>query len=239
MECIVTEPWMLDILDGLLKRTEGAFIDVGVNVGQTLVKMKSLSIDRQYIGFEPNPACLYYVGELIKQNKFTACTIMPVGLYNQDQVLCLNLYSDDSVDSSASMIKGFRSGNQIRNKIYVPAFRFESIAGLVDFDGIAIVKIDVEGAELEVIQSLLDLIRDCRPIVLIEILPVYTAENLSRLDRQQSIESIFHSLDYIFHRVEKNRGALSSLTKIDEIGIHSDLSQCDYLLAPREFEVRL
>src|SRR5262245_40272959 len=70
MECDITEPWMLEILDGLLARTKGAFIDVGVNVGQTLVKVKSISIDRSYIGFEPNPACLYYVGELIKQNQF-------------------------------------------------------------------------------------------------------------------------------------------------------------------------
>jgi len=239
MECGITEPWMLDILDDLLKRTEGAFIDVGVNVGQTLLKVKSLSIDRQYIGFEPNPACLYYVGELIRENKFTACTIIPFGLYNQDQVLCLDLYSDNSADSSASMIKGFRSKNEIRNKIYVPAFRFDSIANIFDFNSISIVKIDVEGAELEVIQGLLDLIRDYRPIVLIEILPVYTAENLSRLDRQQSIEAIFHSLDYIFHRVEKNQGVLSSLKKIDKIGIHSDLNKCDYLLAPREFHVKL
>ena len=239
MECGITEQWMLEVLGVFLNRTEGAFIDVGVNVGQTLVKVKALSVDRQYIGFEPNPACLYYVDELIKHNQFTSCTIIPAGLYSQDQILSLDLYSDDSADSSASIIRSFRSESQIRNKIYVPVFRFESIASIVDFKGISIIKIDVEGAELEVIQSLIKLINAFRPVMLIEILPVYNAENLVRLDRQLSIEAIFASLDYILHRIEKNGELLSSITQISSIGIHSDINQCDYLMAPKELEVKL
>ena len=41
IRCEITEPWMIELLAMLLKEKEGAFFDVGVNVGQTLVKLKS------------------------------------------------------------------------------------------------------------------------------------------------------------------------------------------------------
>ena len=51
IRCKITEPWMIELLAMLLKEKEGAFIDVGVNVGQTLIKLKSIDINRKYIGF--------------------------------------------------------------------------------------------------------------------------------------------------------------------------------------------
>ena len=41
------------------------FIDVGVNVGQTLLKLKSISSEINYLGFEPNPNCVNYLKNLI------------------------------------------------------------------------------------------------------------------------------------------------------------------------------
>ena len=65
-----TELWMIDILKILLFLKDGVFIDIGANIGQTLIKLKCVNPDTQYFGFEPNPSCVFYMRELIKKGTF-------------------------------------------------------------------------------------------------------------------------------------------------------------------------
>ena len=214
--CNVTEPWLTDLLGKVLQEQNGAFLDVGVNVGQTLVKLKALDPNRKYIGFEPNPVCVYYVQELIKENSFENCTLFPVGLFIEDCVLPLDLFSDYVASSTASLINKFRPDHRVHSRILVPVFRFDSLAKLVDFKSVGIIKIDVEGAELEVVQSILELIRRDKPIILIEILPVYSEENAFRKNRQDKLEQIFTDTGYIIIRVEKTNTDNYSLLRCVE-----------------------
>jgi len=240
LSCNLTETWMLSLLENLLKEKEGAFLDIGVNLGQTLIKVKGLESMREYIGFEPNPVCVFYVKELIKNNKFENCTIVPVGLFTEDNVLSLECISNSEVDSSASLIKDFRPGHVIYHKILVPVFRFQSIANVLNIDKVGIVKIDVEGAELEVVKSLYQTFQDYRPIIVLEVLPVYSDENIMRKQRQEELEQIFSELDYVFFIVEKMvMDTFMSLRRIPKIGVHSNLNQCDYVVVPNELVARI
>ncbi len=233
--CEVSEPWMISLLGKVLQGQNGAFLDVGVNVGQTLVKVKALDPNREYIGFEPNPVCVSYIQELIKANDFKNCTLFPIGLFTEDCILSLDLFSDDTTDSSASLIGNFRPSIEIRSRIFVPVFRFDSVAKLMKNERIGIVKIDVEGAELEVVKSLSNVIVRDKPIILIEVLPVYTEENNSRKNRQDELEQIFAEAGYAILRVDKtSANALSGLRHIEKIGIHSDVTQCDYVIVPND-----
>ena len=233
--CKASEPWLTSLLSKVFQEKHGAFIDVGVNLGQTLIKVKALDPDRRYIGFEPNPTCVFYVGELIKENKFQNCTLFPIGLFTEDCVLSLELFSDDLTDSSASLIDNIRPTNKVHSRIFVPVFRFDSIASLLNDDSIDIVKIDVEGAELEVVKSLLELMVHKKPIILIEVLPVYSDENTFRKARQEKLEQIFTDTGYAILRVEKtNANDYLGLKRVEKFGIHSDLNQCDYVIAPIE-----
>lgn len=65
------EGWMDDILILLARKiTSGTFIDVGVNIGQTLIKVKnSFNSSINYLGFEPNPNCVNYCYKLIAKKK--------------------------------------------------------------------------------------------------------------------------------------------------------------------------
>jgi hypothetical protein len=54
----ISEPWMIDLLKIILPIEKERFIDVGVNIGQTLLKLRSISDNIDYIGFEPNPVCI-------------------------------------------------------------------------------------------------------------------------------------------------------------------------------------
>ena len=53
------------MLENLLKKKNGAYLDIGVNIGQTLMKLKSVNPKIEYIGFEPNATCVHYVNKLI------------------------------------------------------------------------------------------------------------------------------------------------------------------------------
>ncbi len=66
----MTEMWMVEVLKRLLPLKPGTFIDVGANIGQTLLKLRAVSQSTPYLGFEPNPACAAYMQELILANNF-------------------------------------------------------------------------------------------------------------------------------------------------------------------------
>jgi FkbM family methyltransferase len=238
--CPYTEPWMTGLLDKLLKEQPGAILDVGVNVGQTLIKVKALDRQRQYIGFEPNPVCVFYVQELIKRNQFQNCTLIPVGLFTEDTVMALDLFSHDVADSAASLIDNFRPRDQVHSRVFVPVFRFDGLAKLVGNHTIGLVKIDVEGAENEVIKSLLNLIRRDKPLILVEILPVYQSTNAFRIERQDELERMFAEVGYSILRVQKTSdNKFAGFKRIDKIEVHSDIDLCDYVIAPNERLERL
>lgn len=236
----MSETWMLGLLKCLLEHKKGAFLDVGVNIGQTLIKLKCIDQERRYIGFEPNPACVFYANELIRENCFPNCTLLPVALFSANDILELDLFDGTEMDSAASLIKGFRSSRKIYRTQYVAAVSFAWIAQTVAMPDIGIVKIDVEGAELEVIKSLEETLLNHRPLVVAEILPVYEAHNRQRKDRQDQIEKILYNLNYTMFRVVKTKnGAFDGLLELTTLGIHSDLSQCDYVFVPFELKSEL
>ncbi len=232
---VSSELWMIPIIEKIISFKKGSFIDIGVNLGQTLIKVKSIETDIKYIGFEPNPVCVFYVRELIKVNGFKNCYIVPVGISNENKLVELNFYVSDT-DSAATIIKDYRD-QKISHKLYVPVYDFENLRSLLQIDNISIIKIDVEGAELEVIESLKKSLSEQRPLILCEILPVYSNKNTFRKSRQEQIEKILKDLNYTIYRVEKsNNDEFKNLLEIEEIGVHSDLKLCDYLFIPSEIK---
>lgn len=75
---VAREFWMGDSLAAFVGTRQGAVVDIGVNVGLYLTKLRVLSDDRPYVGFEPNPSCLFYVHELIRLNGFGNCKVFPI-----------------------------------------------------------------------------------------------------------------------------------------------------------------
>jgi FkbM family methyltransferase len=228
----ISEPWMTELLKIILPIDDKKFVDVGVNIGQTLLKVKSVKSDIDYIGFEPNPNCLQYVDNLIRVNFLKNITIVPVGISSETTLGELNYYYDSSTDSSASMLSDFRPEQKIVKKEFIPLFDVSKLKQIINLIDISILKIDVEGAELEVLSSFKDIILENQPIILIEILPAYSLENTFRVNRQNEIEKLLFDSGYSIFRVVKNLEILVDLMEINEIGIHSDLNQCEYVMIP-------
>ncbi|WP_224999069.1 FkbM family methyltransferase [Cesiribacter sp. SM1] len=229
---LMNEPWMIDVLKIALKVEDRTFIDIGVNVGQTLLKLRSVSDSIRYVGFEPNPGCISYVNKLIKDNRLTNIELVPVGVSTVNQIGKLVFFNENPADSYASIIDDPRPNKKVNRKEFIPLFNMGTIRNYVEFENISVLKIDVEGAELEVLTSFREELKKYDPIILMEILPVYKPENKSRLQRQNSIEALLKEAGYILHRVVKKHKKLADIIEIDEIGIHSNLKNCDYVIVP-------
>jgi FkbM family methyltransferase len=215
------EPWQ-DIIFKSVLDSETNFIDIGANIGQSLIKAKSISSSINYIGFEPNPHCVSYLHHLIQSNYFINTIIFPVGISNSNSLQKLSIENETA--SSASVIPKFRKGDENWKSIFVPLLDYKNLPVLPL--GKLVIRIDVEGAELEIIESLKNYIEQNKPIIVCEILPVYSIENSERLNRQTKIEAIFKSLNYKIKRIHSN----GILEEIQNIGIHTDLSSSNYLL---------
>ncbi len=224
----LSEPWMTQTLISLRPVFNGQFVDVGVNTGQTLLKAHAVFDEVHYIGFEPNPSCINYIQELVRLNGFKNTVVLPVAVGARTEMLKLNFFADDTIDSSATIIENFKQGTRPDHFIFVPVFDFHLLTRFLSDKPHSILKIDVEGAEMDVLLGLSEWINSYHPLILLEILPVYSADNLSRLGRQKKIEELLVTWNYKKMRIRKKESV--SLEPIDSFGIHSNIEDCDYLL---------
>jgi FkbM family methyltransferase len=237
---ILSEPWMTNMLatiQPIFDQPQCVFLDVGVNVGQTLLKLRSVAPKMTYLGFEPNPACVHYANELIQANRFSDVTLYPFGISKQAEVLELQFYSDGDLDSAASLVADFRPDQKVFKRIHVPTFPLDSIR----YNGkVSLLKIDVEGGEWEVIQGMKTMIQSDRPIISMEILPTYNENNRDRIVRQRSIEEYLKGLDYVCNRVligEQER--LEGIQTLDQIEIHGEMKKSEYLWVPSALQAEV
>jgi len=226
------ERWLDPAMGRLLDGHTGAFVDVGVHVGQTLLKVKRLSPDTPYVGFEPNLPALAQVETMVRRRRLAGCTFYPLALGTSWGVASLHSRGGDA-DPAASVVEGFRE------RAFYSAARCVSLAAGDDVLAgaghrpVAMIKIDVEGGELEVLQGLRQTLAGDRPPVLCEVLPVYDAaesRGAFRLQRQEEMEALLSDLDYRILRLQRDGNLLLQAT----IGVHGNLEQCDYLFLPVE-----
>lgn len=230
-----SEGWLTRVIDKINQSNPiNTFIDVGANIGQTLLKVKAINVHISYVGFEPNPFCVAVLQHIIALNSLEKCQIIPCGLSDKTSLITLEIGEKTNLtDSSASLIPGFRDKESEYSQ-YVPVFTLDDqVPNLPGIDTIELLKIDVEGAELEAIKGMTETLKKFSPIVIIEVLPSYTKTNTFRLDRQNELSNILHTLGYsIFQILGKEE--VITLQKVNSFPIHDNLNQSDYILLPKK-----
>ncbi|MBO6517690.1 MAG: FkbM family methyltransferase [Bacteroidia bacterium] len=169
-----SEKWIYEILRRIQQiKPIHTFLDVGVNNGQTLIKIKSLSSEVNYIGFEPNVNCVYYSSLLTELNQLTNVQISAIGLGDKNDWATFKAYAP--TDARGTLVSDKISSQDAGLERKVPVFKLDDIGIDLNPDKLNILKIDVEGFELNVVQGAKDVIKKFEPVVLFEVLP-YTNE---------------------------------------------------------------
>ena len=211
------EMYLLDLLRALLPDHPGAIVDVGVNIGQTLAKAKLADPARPYYGFEPNPACFAYLERFIEVNGWREVTLFPFGLGKETEVLELFSAAEKATDSEASFVPAANPHHEAGQRRHAVVFDFAAVAPLIR-EPAALVKVDVEGMELDVLASMRPLLEAQRPAVVLEML---TLKNM--VARHAETVRLLAGLGYRVFRIETGaRRRLAGLTEIAEY-THADV----------------
>jgi FkbM family methyltransferase len=232
--------WKTEVLRQHISGKTGVFIDVGANIGTTLLDFVAIADDQsQYIGFEPNPASARIVTALIETNKLVNASLVPAGLSNRSGLLELSTRPGHPSDAAATLLESVRPG-WLYERQWVSCFRFSDIADDLKINTISFVKIDVEGAELLVLQGMKESLLQSRPPILCEVLhrdkdadPRAYSLHLSEL------EGFLAEIHYSIYRVDGTKDGMSVSYSAcsafpDVVFTSESFYLCDYLLLPAE-----
>lgn len=228
------ESWMIPLLKRVLPLTQGAFLDVGVNVGQSLLRLKAVEPARPWIGFEPNPECCKAVRRLIELNDPAPAKLHEFGL--SDRTTTARLHVGSATDARGTTVEKFHDNlpDGMRT-IEVELKDGRELIGGELAQRAGFIKIDVEGAESDVLTGLAPVIERDRPLVLLEILWIESADpevERVRETRQQRTFNFFREHDYRVLRVRQ----AGRLEEFGEIHKPLPLDKCNYLAFPTELE---
>jgi len=218
-------------------------LDVGANEGQTIVDLTRAGLGNlETLVFEPNPACAYFLERLIWLNDLRHVSLLPLALSDGARCTLLELAFEN--DSGASLIPTLRPGLRIKSRQIVPCFSLDQLieAGTVKVRPNFLLKIDVEGAELDVLRGSRSALLNSRPLILCEVLWAHCEERVAFMrDRNSALTDLLRECGYVANRLvlSEDQRSLCGLEGIAQLpsGIYSpqNAHQCDYLFIPREY----
>lgn len=150
----------------VLPKGGDVFLDIGAHVGKYTLKVaKMVGMQGKVIAIEPDPENFRALLLGINLNKLSNVSSLPIAAWNKE---CeLNLYFTDPSSNKVFLGKGSSSVKRIRsNSCKVTGKPLDKI---LDLQKLNWVKIDVEGAELEVIEGAERTISKHKPVIIMEV----------------------------------------------------------------------
>lgn len=174
--------------------------DVGANKGSFLYWLARWSAPGRVIAFEPQPDLAAGLSRLCRRFALDNVVIEPRAAYS-----CTSrktLFVPDGHQPGASLLRPAETSTAL-------AVQTVALDDYLPSTGrVAAIKIDVEGAELDVLRGAIRTLQRCRPVIVVE-----CDRRLATLDRVQQTFSMLASLGYRGAFV--NRGRLRPLSTFD------------------------
>jgi FkbM family methyltransferase len=218
----------------------GSFLDVGANLGHTLVDFSAAHSGNRYIGFEPNPLCVQILNAIISQNNLDRSEVVPIGLASTTGILKLFVAEGEPLDQGASTKKSLRPEKKSVAQ-WIPCYRLDDLNDPLALGDVSLIKIDVEGAELEVIDGMTGLLNKNRPLLICEVLLRDSEADVSAYETNISgLLGTLNNAQYEVFSIKKNESK-SDILRFDRLDrFPSDVwsveraEDCDYLFVPEE-----
>jgi FkbM family methyltransferase len=144
-----------------LLRAGDVFFDIGANAGVYVVDFARLIPDLTAFAFEPQPSLANHIRRSIEANRFDRVKVLELALGKEDGEASLFLTSHSI---HASMIPRERRYRELR----VPVRTLDSLAAAGEVAPPDLIKIDVEGSELNVFLGADDMLKSYRPSIVFE-----------------------------------------------------------------------
>lgn len=210
----------LFVLEQKLK-AGATFIDIGANQGEyALWALRKVGLEGKVIAFEPMDSLYLQLQENFKLNPKFKQVLIPVKMGLSDQPGEISLYGKEGDNEGVNTIFPTDSHNVLIQKIVLDTLDNQLAA--IGCNEVDVVKIDVEGAELQVLKGCILTIKKYSPQFIIEInqeacrAAGYGAEEILHFLKQYS---------YSFYQIGL-RGKLKAISGLDE-------SFCNILAVPR------
>lgn len=149
-------------------------IDVGANIGLFTVPLGlAVAPGGMVVAIEPLPANTRRLGANVAQNDLDTVHIVEAAVGKADGRATLHTARDPAFASLREIVKYRASGD-----LDVALRSLDSLWSELGRPAVALVKIDVEGAELDVLEGARELLATARPVLLIEADPGAAADTV-------------------------------------------------------------
>ena len=164
------------LLNKLFLYSQGTYIDVGANIGLTVIPVAEKRKIRCY-AFEPEPGNYHLLQRNIKLHQLeTLITTYPVALYSKRTQLSFELSPHNHGDHRVRLEKDKYSdphsipisvqGEDTREIIHVQAERLDDILASTHFESPLVIKVDIQGAEVQFFEGAVTLLKDADYLII-------------------------------------------------------------------------
>ncbi|MBO6563633.1 MAG: FkbM family methyltransferase [Pseudomonadales bacterium] len=178
------------------KFLNGVAIDVGANIGNHALFFSSRF--QKVIAFEPNPTAALFLRGNLRLNNSRNVLVYEYGLSNQDRKAHLEIREHNNLGSAAV---SEHDGTEITLRTLDGTCDNE----LADFD-VCLIKVDVEGHELAVLQGAKNLISTQKPIMMFEVAKKHGSDGADEIFyflREQGYKGFYSvARDYRFPKLK-------------------------------------
>jgi FkbM family methyltransferase len=173
-----------------LNLKEGVFVDVGAHIGKYTVALgNKIGKSGIIISIEPETENFNLLKKNVALNKLTNVHLQNVACAGQEGEATLYVHKDRPTLHSFYLNRG-------PSQIKVKTVKLDTIIQDLKINRVDLLKIDVEGAEIDVIKGSSDTLKKHHPRIVFE---VFDSENLKK------IEEVLCNFDYIIKQIkEKN-----------------------------------
>jgi len=164
-------------------------IDLGGNIGTTTLLMSEvLSKDCKVYTFEPIYSDILFKN-IVDNHLIDRVTVYPYGVGNKIETLQMKpVHLTDNINfGGVSIIRSLDNSDTSVSVPIVPVDHFH-------FENVSLIKIDVEHMEIQVLEGCIDLIRRCKPTILIE---TYQLDEVAQTNVFKEIMSLGYEIRII------------------------------------------
>lgn len=196
--------------------TANTIFDIGANTGVYALAAKAVNAQARIFAFEPVVSIAGRLKSNIELNGFDI-EIVQSGVSSSSGEAVMYIPSTDHSYSASLNVNMLRGQDNLVETI-IQTVRIDTFLKDRQLASADLFKIDTEKHEVDVLSGFGDVIKQCRPAVLIEIL----GHELGK-----GIESFFADLDYVFYEIIEGK----EVRRIESLGSSSN----NYLLCPNEY----